>query len=885
MNKTQDNKTVVVTGDVTIDWNIARVFQEDIVAKTWTADEITSACCQRGGAFLLAELIETIASNLHKTGQGSFTVHHVEYPRGWISPVDTNFHHSYSIWAPHKLDERKPELGSVWRVREFLGVNSLHKESSMKEKIEKVTDERALPDIIVLNDDNQGFRDNPELWPQVLSNNEAKPWIVLKMAKPVMQGRLWEYLISHHSEQLIVVMTADDLRSSQVQISRRLSWERTAQDMVWELLYNPKVNSLAQCGHVIVSFGTAGAILVVNNPKSVPQAVLFFDPKAMEGEWGQNHKGYMVGYNTCLTAGITHELMLNTTKPNVFRGIQSGIHATRVLHIEGYGHVNSNESQIDLTFPISKIASALAENDKSIASTFIKMPLQGLTTSIESVGDNQDNRFWAILEDKYPNLLEGVAEKIVVEGLEQAIPDIPMGSFGNLKTVDRKEIEGLRSISGFIHEYHQRYQKTPLSIAVFGPPGSGKSFTVKEIAKSVLPGEIETLTFNLSQLAGPNDLYDAFHQVRDKVLIGKIPLVFWDEFDTKLQNQPLGWLRYFLAPMQDGEFQEGQIVHPIGRSIFIFAGGTSYNMESFGANLDDKEQILVKLPDFVSRLKGFLNILGPNRQVDKNIQGQTKDPYYIIRRAILLRSILERSAPRLFINEGNKKIANIDQGLLLAFLLTNEYKHGARSMEAIVSMSQLAGKSSFERSCLPYETQLNMHVDSRDFSSIMNRMELTSTLVEKLAETVHELFVQDMRKKGWTYGLVTHEDRKEHSSLKPYQELPDNEKEQNRSNARDIQRKLTKVGYVIVPMRGNETPGNFSNNEVEILAVAEHERWMQQKFNDGWQYAEKTDKEKKLHQDLVLWEKLTEEAKEKDRILVRGIPTILTRAGYMMVKL
>ncbi len=33
----------------------------------------------------------------------------------------------------------------------------------------------------------------------------------------------------------------------------------------------------------------------------------------------------------------------------------------------------------------------------------------------------------------------------------------------------------------------------------------------------------------------------------------RIPLVFWDEFDTSLDGRPLGWLRYFLAPMQDGD--------------------------------------------------------------------------------------------------------------------------------------------------------------------------------------------------------------------------------------------------------------------------------------------------------------------------------------------
>ncbi len=79
----------------------------------------------------------------------------------------------------------------------------------------------------------------------------------------------------------------------------------------------------------------------------------------------------------------------------------------------------------------------------------------------------------------------------------------------------------------------------------------------------------------------------AFHQVRDIGLSGKFPLVFWDEFDTSLAETPLGWLRYFLAPMQDGKFQEGQISHPIGRAIFVFAGGTSSSMAEFDKGTDE----------------------------------------------------------------------------------------------------------------------------------------------------------------------------------------------------------------------------------------------------------------------------------------------------------
>ena len=132
------------------------------------------------------------------------------------------------------------------------------------------------------------------------------------------------------------------------------------------------------------------------------------------------------------------------------------------------------------------------------------------------------------------------------------------------------------------------------------------------MAKSLLPGQIEAITFNLSQFDSPDDLLSALHQVRDVGLSGKIPLVFWDEFDTSLAETPLGWLRYFLAPMQDGKFQEGQISHPIGRAIFVFAGGTSASMAEFDKGATSRTFESAKGPDFVSRLKGYINVLGPN---------------------------------------------------------------------------------------------------------------------------------------------------------------------------------------------------------------------------------------------------------------------------------
>lgn len=115
----------------------------------------------------------------------------------------------------------------------------------------------------------------------------------------------------------------------------------------------------------------------------------------------------------------------------------------------------------------------------------------------------------------------------------------PILTIGKLITADRFEIEGFMDIKSLIKEYAVVDKPSrPLCLAVFGKPGSGKSFGITEIAENVLPKQIKRLEFNVSQFNNVHDLNVAFHQVRDVVLSGQIPLVFFDEFDS----DDLKWL-------------------------------------------------------------------------------------------------------------------------------------------------------------------------------------------------------------------------------------------------------------------------------------------------------------------------------------------------------
>ena len=421
-----------------------------------------------------------------------------------------------------------------------------------------------------------------------------------------------------------------------------------------------------------------------------------------------------------------------------------------------------------------------------------------------------------------------------------------------------------QSIRNLIKEYLENEEtERPLSIAVFGPPGSGKSFGVTELAKSI-DKNIKKLEFNVSQFINTNDLVSAFHKVRDTVLEGKIPLVFFDEFDSSKDINDLGWIKYFLAPMQDGQFKDGDNIHPIGKSIFVFAGGTCSNFDEFSNTKDDKkiENFRnAKGTDFVSKLRGYVNILGPNPINDSDL-------FYIIRRGILLRSLLERKTSHLF----DKNIMNIDSGVLRAFLLVPIYKHGVRSMEAIIDMV-FKNRNKYEQSALPSKKQLDMHVDSEMFTKIVSRDALFNVAMENLAIRIHEQYLNDQKDK-----------KPKHPSMQSWENLNEDLKESNRKQAQQIPEKLWHINLDFMPAIGKiETNYKFSTEQIEILSEMEHERWNEERLSSGWILDKKitqSDPNNKGSPFIVPWSELPDDIKDYDRNAIKNIPQLLNNAGF-----
>ncbi len=327
---------------------------------------------------------------------------------------------------------------------------------------------------------------------------------------------------------------------------------------------------------------------------------------------------------------------------------------------------------------------------------------------------------------------------------------VPYTTVGDFHTIDRRETENVRNLASVVRNYASGHYKTPLNLGVFGPAGSGKNFIIEQVCNDLATKsggperrKIQSTTFNLSQFESVELLTQAFEEIQDIGLRGLIPLVFWDEYDSELNRQPLGWLRYFLGPMNDGLYFQRERTRRLPQAIFVFAGSmfssymsmdvlnhyseTGQNRKVDSFTIDQWRA--AKGSDFKSRLSGVLDVLGVNSPAKVKIWGAkgdiafkekptqigslpTDEFGYYVRRALILRDRLLKSYPQLF---GGKEELQISPKVAQAFLGIKAYTHGARSIRQIVEMSNVGTRGVYDTSCLPTASQLRLHVDPQSF--------------------------------------------------------------------------------------------------------------------------------------------------------------------------
>ncbi|EKJ74201.1 hypothetical protein FPSE_05498 [Fusarium pseudograminearum CS3096] len=583
------------------------------------------------------------------------------------------------------------------------------------------------------------------------NNNPTSKVLLYQMHVPLCQGVLWEdfrpfkksIAESRHLPKTLVVIDMDDLRAQGFNISRGISWEKTMEDFRGNVRGILKELKLPWYMHLIVHCGYEGVIYVAERPQQDAadpppiDFVTYMVPNMAEGQILRPYNGSIPGIDIAFVTGLAASLVkesnsaLDKLEPvTVGQAIEVAIARSHRFALSGF--VPDANGAID--YPRAQDV------------TNAELPRPGIIHINSDWFKNDDDGKWSLFS-LAETWKEHVAAETVKTGTKFIEAFVPTAQYGPLVTADRSEIEGFRSVEVVIKQYLDGDVQKPLSIAVFGQPGSGKSFGVKKVIDAVINDKKQKpIEANLSQFVDYKDLLSIFDSVRDmSSKSNHVPVVLFDEFDSPFGSKALGWLKYFLAPMQDNQYLHKGTMRSLGRAIFVFIGGTSSSFEEFsqvggvvrpaqapvtgaaGGNSDgdhdemERYEKQAKKPDFISRLSAHVNVAGPNPpKRDNPFVNVDDDKMVIMRRAMLLRSLLETRLDLM------KKAIQVDETLLMALLKHERFPHGSRSLELILQSSRVSSGQKLQPSALPPDSQLAMH---------LNLVEYQAAMSDKLHET------------------------------------------------------------------------------------------------------------------------------------------------------
>jgi len=167
-----------------------------------------------------------------------------------------------------------------------------------------------------------------------------------------------------------------------------------------------------------------------------------------------------------------------------------------------------------------------------------------------------------------------------------------------VNTVHRNEICRLaRDISKYAEDSTRH---RPLSFIINAPPGTGKSFFVESLAKSMEQLNDHYVLFNMANMRTIEDLAPAVDTARNMRVRNLLPILFLDEFDADAKLLPI-----LLPLLWDGVLWIRGTPLRLGKCVIALAGSDQAIVDEMEKTTIVSDQISgnwSKLPDLRSRL-------------------------------------------------------------------------------------------------------------------------------------------------------------------------------------------------------------------------------------------------------------------------------------------
>jgi hypothetical protein len=165
--------------------------------------------------------------------------------------------------------------------------------------------------------------------------------------------------------------------------------------------------------------------------------------------------------------------------------------------------------------------------------------------------------------------------------------------------------------------------------------------------------------------------------------------------------------------------------------------------------------------------------------------------------------------------------------------------------------------------------------------SATQELEVFEDPMLELARNIHERFLYDSVNRGRAMGSAP--------AMVLWEELTEELQRSNLSQARDFPAKLAMIRATVAPRNQLIPDFVFTEDEVELLAIAEHTRWSNEKMANNWSYGDPRDDRRKKHPLLVAWNKLGKDGRDENRDIVREVPlefdAILELQGMQIIRL